>query len=272
VLPIYLLTDFGVSDECAAALKGVIRSFSPAAEIMDISHNIPPFDVCKGAVVLAAAVPYLPPGVYLAVVDPGVGTGRRAVLLECGRGDLLLGPDNGLLIPAAERLGGASAAWSVEREELFLTPVHPTFHGRDVFAPVAARLAGGLAPGEAGPAVEVSSLVPAPWKEAVEGPGVVYCQVIDADRFGNLRLNAGAEMIEKIASPGKDVQVDLGEVIYDAVVADTYGRVEPGGIILYADSSGWLGLAMREGDLAAFTGARSLQSATLYLGSGPKVS
>jgi S-adenosylmethionine hydrolase len=139
MLPIYLLTDFGTSDEWVAVLKGAIRTISPTAEVSDISHDIPPFDLCKGAVVLAAAAPFLPPGVHLAVVDPGVGTERRALLLECGRGDLLLGPDNGLLLPAAGRLGGISAAWSVEAEALLPHSPHPTFHGRDVFAPVAAR-------------------------------------------------------------------------------------------------------------------------------------
>lgn len=266
MLPIFLLTDFGTADECAAVLKGVIRAISPTAEVSDISHDIPPFDVCKGAVVLAAALPFLPPGVCLAVVDPGVGTERRALLLECGRGDLLLGPDNGLLLPAAARLGGISAAWSVESGDLFARSPHPTFHGRDVFAPVAARLAGGLPPHQVGPLVDVASLAPAPWREAVEGPGVLYCQVVDVDRFGNLRLGAEAEMLEKIATVGNAVKVDLGEVLYDATVADTFGRVEPGAIVLYEDSSGLLGLAMREGNLADRSGARPLQFVTLYFG------
>ncbi len=265
MLPITLLTDFGTSDECVAALKGVIRSTCPGAETLDITHEIPPFDVCKGAVVLAAAVPWLPVGVHLAVVDPGVGTERRAVLLACERGDLLLGPDNGLLVPAAGRLGGARAAWSVENRDLFPGPVHPTFHGRDLFAPVAARLAGGLPPGEVGPAVEVASLEPAPWREAVEGPDALYCQVIDVDRFGNLRLSAPAEAYARIAAAGGRLLVDLGEVQYEAVAAETFGSVERGGIVLYQDSSGWLGLAAREGDLAALTGARPLQFVSLYL-------
>lgn len=268
MLPVYLLTDFGSADECAAVLKGVIRTVCPGTECSDISHEIPPFDICKGAVVLAAAAPWLPPGICMAVVDPGVGTERRAVLLECGRGDLLLGPDNGLLVPAAERLGGVRAAWSVENEELFAGSVSPTFHGRDLFAPVAAHLAGGLRPEVVGPALDASSLEPAPWREASEGPGAVYCQVIDVDRFGNLRLSAGAEMLGRIASVGARIRVDHGEVLYEAVVADTFGRVEPGGIILYADSSGWLGLAMREGDLAALTGARPPQFVTIYLNLG----
>ena len=131
---------------------------------------------------------------------------------------------------------------------------------------MAARLAGGLPPHQVGPPVDVASLAPAPWREAASGPGVLYCQVVDVDRFGNLRLGAEAEMLEKIATVGNAVKVDLGEVLYDATVADTFGRVEPGAIVLYEDSSGLLGLAMREGNLADRSGARPLQFVTLYFG------
>lgn len=269
MLPVSLLTDFGAADECAAVLRAVIRAGCPGAEIIDVTHEIPPFDTCKGAVVLAAATPWLPVGVHLAVVDPGVGTERRAVLVECGRGDLLLGPDNGLLMPAARRLGGVGAAWSVENRDLLPGPVHPTFHGRDLFAPVAARLAGGLEPGEVGPGVEESGLVPAPWRDPVEGPGAVYCQVIDVDRFGNLRLSVAAAEHQRFAAMGGRLLVDLGETQYEAVAGETFGCVEPGGMVLYPDSSGWLGLALREGDLAVLTGARPLQFVSLYLAPPP---
>lgn len=264
MLPVSLLTDFGACDECAAVLRAVIRAACPGVEVIEVTHEIPPFNVCKGAVVLAAAAPWLPVGVHLAVVDPGVGTERRAVLLECGRGDLLLGPDNGLLALAAGRLGGVVAAWSVENEALFADEVHPTFHGRDLFAPVAARLAGGLGPGEVGPGLDEGSLEPAPWREPVEAPGAVHCQVIDVDRFGNLRLSVAAEEFARFAGAGGRLLVDLGEKQYEAVAAETFGSVEPGGMLLYPDSSGWLGLALREGDLAALTGARPLRFASLY--------
>ena len=125
MLPVYLLTDFGTADEFVAVVKAVIRAAAPGIVTFDITHDIPPFDIRKAAVTLAAAAPWFEPGVFMAVVDPGVGTERRVLLLECGRGDLLLGPDNGLLLPAAARLGGISAAWSVEAEELFLSRSTP---------------------------------------------------------------------------------------------------------------------------------------------------
>jgi len=266
-LPIYLLSDFGTRDEFVAVVKGVILSLEPSARLLDLSHDIPPFDLCKGAVVLAAALPHLPPGLGLAVVDPGVGTGRRAVLLRCGRGDLLLGPDNGLLLPAAARLGGVEAAWSVEEEELFRRPAHPTFHGRDIFAPVAARLASGMEPREVGPEMDPGSLEAAPWEEPVVAEGAVFCRVIDIDRFGNLRLSAGPGCLGG-ASAGQEVLVDLGERQFTARLLGTFGEAEPGEALLYEDSSGWLGLALREGNLAERLGARPLQFAALYLEGG----
>ena len=214
--------------------------------------------------VLAAAAPWLEPGVFVAVVDPGVGTERRALLLECRRGDLLLGPDNGLLIPAAGRLGGINAAWSLEVGGLYFEPAHPTFHGRDVFAPAAARLAGGWPAEKAGPRTDVSGLVPSPWLEEREVTGALCCQVIDVDRFGNLRLGAGAESLKGRFAAGDRVLVEIGEVDMEATVASTYGDVDRGELLLYADSSGWLGLALREDDLAARIGVKPFELVTIY--------
>jgi len=264
MLPIYLLSDFGTADEFVAAMKGAILTRLPSAAILDVSHDIPPFDVCKGAVVLAAALPHLPPGVCLAVVDPGVGTERRALLLRCGRGDLLLGPDNGLLLPAAGRLGDVEAAWSLEGDRLGLEPPHSTFHGRDLFAPAAARLASGMPPEEAGSPVGVEALAPPPWEEPVLTRGAVHCRVIDIDRFGNLRLSAGQDALGGVEK-GEEVLVDVGERQFSARFLDTFGEAAPGEALIYADSSGWLGLAEREGDLAARLGARPLQLVTVYL-------
>ncbi len=263
-LPVYLLSDFGTADEFVAAVKGVIISLLPSVLILDISHDIPPFDVRKGAVVLAAALPHLPPGVCLAVVDPGVGTERRALMLRCGRGDLLLGPDNGLLLPAAERLGGVDEAWSLRMEGCGGGDPHPTFHGRDLFAPLAARLAAGMRPEEAGDKVVAADLAPPPWEEAVLAGGALYCRVIDIDRFGNLRLSAEPDALREVPKDRK-VLVDLGERQLIARRLDAFGEALPGEALIYEDSSGWLGLAMREGDLAKRLGARPLQSVIIYL-------
>ncbi|MBN2025493.1 MAG: SAM-dependent chlorinase/fluorinase, partial [Actinobacteria bacterium] len=147
---ITLTSDFGLSEEWVAAVKGVILSINPSAAIVDISHEIPPFDIGKGAFVLAAALPFMPAAVHMAVVDPGVGTRRLAVALVVERGDVLVGPDNGLLLPAAARLGGVRQAYHLDNQDFFRMPVHPTFHARDIFAPVAAHLSLGAGAEEMG--------------------------------------------------------------------------------------------------------------------------
>jgi hypothetical protein len=262
---ISLLTDFGLEDECVAVMKGVIRGIHPEAVVIDISHLIPPFDLCKGAVVFAAALRYLPIGVHVAVVDPGVGTERRALLLKVARGDILLGPDNGLLLPAASRLGGITEARLLQNHEFFISPPHPTFHGRDVFAPVAAHLARGIPPEEMGEKVEASELVPAPWRTAFTGPGSLYCCVIDIDRYGNLRLNAEALHLEELSARwGDELQVDLGEHLFPALLGQTFARAGKDQALLYIDSSGWLGLALREQSLAAVAKVKPLDMAIIY--------
>lgn len=268
MLPIYFLSDFGGADEFVAAVKGAILSLNPAVTILDLSHDIPPFDIRKGAVVLAAALPHLPSGICLAVVDPGVGTERRVLLLRCGRGDLLLGPDNGLLLPVAGRLGGIDAAWSVEGSRMGLESPHPTFHGRDLFAPLAARLAAGMPPEEAGSPLDGKSLAPPPWEEPVVIGGALYCRIIDIDRFGNLRLGAGPDHLGEVKK-GQAFWVDLGERQFSARYLDTFGEASPGEILIYADSSGWLGLAESQGNLAARLSARPLQFVAVYLMENP---
>ena len=253
---ISLTSDFGSSEEWVGAMKGVILSINPAALIVDISHDIPPYDIAKGAFVLAAVLPHLPVGVHVAVVDPGVGTRRRAVVLQSGRGDLLIGPDNGLLLPAAERIGGVEVAYSLENESLFKKPVHPTFHGRDIFAPAAAHLSLGVSPQEAGPPLDEADLVPAPWGRAKEGEGAVYAQVIDVDRFGSLRLNAYPEQMESLGYQSGDVVLlGVGEEELEARYASTFGEVEAGSILLFEDSSGVMAAGINGGSLARTTGA-----------------
>lgn len=253
---ISLTSDFGSSEEWVGAMKGVILSINPAALIVDISHDIPPMDIGKGAFVLAAALPHLPVGVHVAVVDPGVGTRRRALVLQAGRGDLLVGPDNGLLLPAAGRLGGVDEAYSLENEDLFKTPVHPTFHGRDIFAPAAAHLSLGVAPREAGPLLDEADLVPAPWGRAREGEGAIYALVVDVDRFGSLRLNSYPEQVRYLGyEVGDAVLLGVGERELEATYVSTFGEVERGSTILFEDSSGVMAAGVNGGSLARATGA-----------------
>lgn len=258
-------SDFGTSEEWVGVVKGVILSINPKAVIVDISHDIPPFDIGKGAFVLAAALPHMPQGVHLAVVDPGVGTRRLAVALQCARGDFLVGPDNGLLIPAAERLGGVRRAFFLENRDFFRHPVHPTFHARDVFAPVAAHLSLGVDPSEMGMPLEVEDLVPVPWGRARTARGAVYATVIDVDRFGSLRLNAYPEEVKELGYRlGDRVTVGLGDGEMEFTLASTFGKVEAGTPLLFEDSSGVMALGVSGGNLARRTGSRPGDTVIIY--------
>jgi S-adenosylmethionine hydrolase len=258
-------SDFGTREEWVGTVKGVILSIAPDATIVDISHEIPPFDISKGAFVLAAALPHMPVGVNMAVVDPGVGTRRLAVVVEAARGDLLVGPDNGLLMPAAERLGGASKAFFLENDDFFNTPVHPTFHARDIFAPVSAHLSLGAEPAEMGSPMDPDNLVPAPWGRAKEGEGAVYASVVDIDRFGSLRLNAYPEQVTALGhGEGDRVLLGVGEGEMEAVLVSTFGDVEVGGILLYEDSSGVMAAGVNGGSMSERTGARAGDTLIIY--------
>ncbi len=250
-------SDFGLAEEWVGAVKGVILSINPGALIVDIAHEIPPFDISKGAFMLAAALPHFPVGVHLAVVDPGVGTRRLAVALRAYRGDMLVGPDNGLLIPAAERLGGVTEAYFLDNQEFFRHPVNPTFHARDIFAPVAAHLSLGADPRDMGSPMDPDNLVPAPWGSAREGEGALYAMVVDIDRFGSLRLNAYPGQVRALGyQEGDKVLLGIGEAEMEAVLASTFGEVGAGEVLLYEDSSGVMAAGVNGGSLAARTGSR----------------
>jgi S-adenosyl-L-methionine hydrolase (adenosine-forming) len=253
--PVTLLSDFGVLDEFAGVMEAVIAGIAPDARVIHLTHGVTPQGVMQGALALAQAVPYTPPGVHVAVVDPGVGSERRAVVIVTGDGRLLVGPDNGVLVPAAEGCGGIEAAYEIADENLFLHPVSSTFHGRDVFAPVAARLAAGLDPSAVGPAVDPAGLrridVPAPHLE----PGTILAQALDVDRFGNVALNVrGADLDGHGLPAGARVEIAAGDGRYFAVRATTFADVRPGEMVLYDDSSGWASLAVNRGSLAEVCG------------------
>lgn len=258
-------SDFGLAEEWSGVVKGVILSINPSAVVLDISHEIPPFDIGKGALVMAAALPHIPQGVHLGVVDPGVGTRRLAVVLETGRGDFLVGPDNGLLLPAAERLGGVRRAFFLENGDFFRRPVHPTFHARDIFAPVVAHLSLGVDPEEMGVGMDPAHLVPAPWGRAKEGEGAVYATVIDVDRFGSLRLNAYPEQVRALGlKTGDRVTVGIGDVEREVLLAATFGDVPAGEGLLFEDSSGVMALGVSVGSMASRTGARPGDTVVIY--------
>ena len=247
-----LLTDYGHDDEFVGVCHGVIRMAFPAAHIVDLSHGVARHDVRGGALVLRNALPYLPVGVHVGVVDPGVGTDRRALALRCADGRLLVGPDNGLLSLAWERAGGVVEAVEVSRSPHRLEPVSATFHGRDVFAPVAARLAAGAALAEAGDPLDPGRL------EAVELPvariegDAVVAHALAIDRFGNVSLNVGRDdlAVGALAS-GRAVEIESGGERFAARVARSFADARAGETILYEDSYRALAIAVNRGDAAA---------------------
>jgi S-adenosyl-L-methionine hydrolase (adenosine-forming) len=253
-LPVTFLSDFGYEDEFAGVCRIVIERRCPGARVIDVTHDIPPGDVRRGALALHEAVSYSPPAVHLAVVDPGVGTPRRAVAVAAG-GHFLVGPDNGLLALAVEAAGRPVKAFEVSRSPVRLEPVSRTFHGRDLFSPVAAALASGVLPADLGDPVDPDSLEGIGLPAAVVEPDRITAHVLYADRFGNLVLDAGAPEIAgsflQGAGPGSGVRVETGQgTTSDARFGVTFGDAAEGGAVLFADSSGRLSLALNRGDAA----------------------
>jgi hypothetical protein len=252
------LSDFGVEDDFAGTCRGVIKRIAPDADVIDITHGIEPQSVLQGALVLASTLPYMPEGVHLAVVDPGVGTPRRALVVRCGDGRLLVGPDNGLLVPAAERLGGVAAAYEITNRTYALEPVSPTFHGRDIFAPAAAHLSAGLDPGRLGDAVEAETLVRLEIPQAEIGERRIRARCLYVDRFGNIQLNVHADQLEALGIlPGRRIEVELAMDRFYALAARTFAEAGAGDIVLYEDAYRNIALAISRGNAAQTFGVRA---------------
>jgi S-adenosylmethionine hydrolase len=249
-------SDYGLEDHFVGVCHGVMARVAPGVRVIDVTHAVAAQDVRHGALVLAQAVPYLPRAVHLAVVDPGVGTGRGMVAVEAG-GQVLVGPDNGLLVWAAEALGGAERAHALQSPAYRLEPVSRTFHGRDVFAPAAAHLAAGVDPAELGPEVDPGRLV------RLERPGArvdrdrVRTSVVAVDHFGNLALDLGRRDLERAGvAVGDRVEVRVGGRAHRLAFGETFASAPPGDLVLHEDSFGSLALAVNLGRAAERLGAR----------------
>jgi S-adenosyl-L-methionine hydrolase (adenosine-forming) len=245
--PIVFLTDYGLADPFVGICHGVIYRIAPDARVIDLTHAVPRQDVMRGAIELGRAIPYLPEdAVYVAVVDPGVGSARRAAAVAAGSA-LLVGPDNGVLSLAWEALGGVDQAVWIENEDLLLTPVSRTFHGRDVFAPAAAHLAEGMALADLGPAADVQELqrleVPAP----MIAPGAIGARVTGVDGFGNVQLNAKVGDLEAAGVAEARVLVVNGRRLPRAGTFAELPEGEPGMIV---DSAGYLSVVVNHGNAA----------------------
>jgi S-adenosyl-L-methionine hydrolase (adenosine-forming) len=257
--PITFLSDYGLDDEFVGVVHGVIAGICPDARVIDISHGIPRQDVSAGAAMLARALPYAPAGVHLAVVDPEVGARRRALALRTVEQDrLLVGPDNGLLLPAADRFGGVTEAVEISASDWRLEPVSATFHGRDLFAPVAARLACGAPLASAGTPLEPGELVTPEQTQPRHERGALVAHVVTTDTFGNAVLDAvHGDLVESGLRLGEPIAARTGSRRVRGVVARTFSDVAAGTLLLYEDASGALALAVNGGDAAALLGVRS---------------
>ena len=244
------LTDFGLQDDFVGTCHGVIKRIAPEAQIIDITHGIPPQAVLQGALVLSNTLPYMPVGVHLAVVDPGVGGHRRALALRDREGRLYVGPDNGLLLPAADR-AGIEEAHELANPLYALDTISRTFHGRDIFAPAAAHLVSGVSLAELGPPIDPTALVRLDLPEPSFGDGVVEATMLYVDSFGNIALNLTRDDVERAGVvPGTRVELELSGERYYAVAARTFADAATGDVILYEDSYRNMSVAISGGNAA----------------------
>ena len=257
------LTDFGLTDDFVGTCHGVIKRIAPDAQIIDVTHGVPRQAILQGALILANTLPYMPPGVHLAVVDPGVGGPRRALALRDRSGRFFVGPDNGLLIPAAER-AGIEEARELANPAYALETVSRTFHGRDLFAPAAAHLAAGVPLEELGPPLDVELLVRLDLPAPRAGEGVVTATMVYADSFGNVALNLSREDVENVGIvTGTRVELELGGEPYYAVAARTFADAAGGDMILYEDSYGAMSVAVTGGNAATLLRAEAGDAITI---------
>lgn len=251
-LPISFLSDFGLDDEFVGVVHGVLAKLAPASPIIDVTHNMPRGDIRAGALAMTRAVQYLPDGVALMVIDPGVGSDRKALALETPWG-FFVGPDNGLLSPAVALVGGASKIVSIENPEAMIPSPGATFHGRDIFAPAAALLASGEAAiDDLGPVLDGNEVSPMllPLSEVEDGVVTGLCWWVDG--FGNAQTNVGPEDLVAVGlGPGDEVAVSIGATTHQFPWVGAYSDAPEGEALVHIDSAGLIAVAVNGGSAAA---------------------
>jgi S-adenosyl-L-methionine hydrolase (adenosine-forming) len=248
---ITFLSDYGVQDDFVGVCHGVIARICPPAHVIDLTHGIARHDVRGGALILEGALPYLPVGVHLAVVDPDVGAARRAVALRLADDRMLVGPDNGLLSLAASTAGGVVEAVEIAHSKFRLEPVSATFHGRDIFAPVAARLAAGAPLAEAGEPCDPEGLVRLSLPDPELVDEVVIAEALYVDRFGNIELNIGHEQLSAFGfRMGRTVELQTAAGGFRLTYARTFADVPEGELLAYEDAYRRLSIAISHGNAA----------------------
>jgi S-adenosyl-L-methionine hydrolase (adenosine-forming) len=248
------LSDYGLDDEFVGVCHGVVARVAPEVRVLDVTHGVPRHDIRAGALILRRSLPYFPPGVHLAVVDPEVGGERRPIAARTAEEDrLLVGPDNGLLSLAAARFGGITEAVDLVRSPLRLQPVSATFHGRDIFAPVAARLAAGAPLAEAGDPVDPDRLLGLELPLGRVEDGDLVAHALAFDRFGNVMLDVDHDQLTSLGLRlGHGVVIDGEPARYTTTFAD----VAPGALLLYEDAYRALSVAVNRGSAAERLGLR----------------
>lgn len=261
---ISFLSDYGHADEFVGVVHSVIRTLTPDVRVVDVTHEVPAHDVRAGGLTLARSAQYLAPGVVLAVVDPGVGTDRRAIAVEVGGGDsVLVGPDNGLLAPAVAMVGGATRVVELTSTEHRLDAPGPTFDGRDVFAPAAAALCRGVPLDELGPDIDPLTLRPGLFPlPQIEDDGI-GAEVLWVDRYGNVQLNLGPDDLEPLGLAGDRVLVRIDGAERSARRVRAYADLGPGEVGLAVDSYGLLALVLDQRSAAAELGVDASAAVTL---------
>lgn len=256
---ISFLSDYGTADEFVGVVHSVIHQLAPEARVVDITHQIDPHDVRGGSLALARASQYLAPGVVLAVVDPGVGTARRAIAVEVGDGEaVFIGPDNGLLAPGVAMVGGATRAVELTNPDYQLGAPGPTFAGRDVFGPAAAHLCAGVDLTDLGPEVDPAGLLPGMVPITRQEGDELVAEVLWTDRYGNLQLNVDPD---ELAPFGDRIGLRFGDQRRTGVRHTTYAEIPTGVIGLVVDSYGLVSICVD----------RSSAAEELRLGTGDEV-
>jgi S-adenosyl-L-methionine hydrolase (adenosine-forming) len=254
---ITFLSDYGLEDDFVGVCHGVIATICPDARVIDITHGVGRHDIRGGAAILEEALPFFPVGVHLAVVDPDVGAERRAVALRLADDRMLVGPDNGLLSLAAVRCGGAIEAVDIAHSRFRLEPVSATFHGRDIFAPVAARLAAGVALAQVGEPCDPDRLVKVEVPRAAVEDGVLLTRAAYVDRFGNVQLDADDQDLVGVGLKlGQQIELEVSGGSFQARFARTFAEVPSGEVLLYEDAYRRAAIAVSHGNASERLGLR----------------
>ncbi|MGI8726774.1 MAG: SAM hydrolase/SAM-dependent halogenase family protein, partial [Solirubrobacterales bacterium] len=250
-LPITFLSDYGTGDDFAGVCRAVIAKLAPEVRVIDLSHGIPRHDVRTAGIVLADALPYAPRGVHLAIVDPGVGGERRAIALRTGEGHFFVAPDNGLVMPATDALGGISSAVDVSSSKVALDGPSDTFHGRDIFAPVAATIAEAGELSDVGEPVDPDTLERTPPTEPRIDQHAAVAHAHRIDGFGNVTLDLRFDDLQghPLAGAGR-ISIGSSHKRRTAQRGRAFDSAPEGAFLFYQDSSGRMAIAINHGDAA----------------------